>query len=342
VPGRAPYNYYSKEYEKGLQLYANGVLIMDKCADLLADCFSFVKGLVDSPDLSLNISRELLQQDKQVQAIARSLDRRIKTELMKLQKDDRQAYETFFKNFGLQIKFGLYNSYGADKEKLQDLLIYHSIKEDKMVTLAEYKAGMPEGQDAIYYACGASAIRISQLPQTEMILDKGFDILALTDDVDEFAIRILGEYDATPLKSVSDKDLDLETEEEKEASKEQAEGHKDLFAAVKDALGDKVKDVRLSKRLKSHPVCLTSDGPLSLEMEKVLNSMPSDQEVKAERVLEINGNHSVFKALSGLDVADPEKLKTYATLLYNQALLIEGLAIEDPAAFANAICELMV
>jgi len=341
IPSRAPYNYYSKEYEKGLQLYANGVLIMEKCADLLPDCFSFVRGLVDSPDLSLNISREMLQQDRQVKAIARSLDRRIKTELLKMQREDRENYESFFINFGLQIKFGIYNSYGADKEKLQDLLLYFSLKEDKAVTLAEYKENMAEDQDAIYYACGGSPERIRQLPQTELVLDKGYDILALTDDVDEFAIKIIAEYDGTPIKSVSDKDLDLESTEEKEASKEQAEAHKDLFTSMKDALEDKVKEVRLSRRLKSHPVCLTSDGPLSLEMEKVLNSMPSDQQVKAERVLEINSSHPVFEALTRLEGKEPEKLKTYTMLLYHQALLIEGLPIEDPVAFANAICELM-
>ncbi len=341
IPAHAPYNYYSKEYEKGLQLYANGVLIMEKCADLLPDCFSFVKGLVDSPDLSLNISREMLQQDRQVKAIAKSLEKRIKSELLKLQKDNREKYEGFFKDFGLQIKFGIYNSFGADKDKLQDLLLYHSLKEDKMVTLAEYKEKMAEDQEAIYYACGGSVSRIRQLPQTELVLDKGYDILALIDDVDEFAIKILREYDGKAIKSVSDKDLNLESNEEKEAAKEQAEAHKDLFAAMKEALGEKVKDVRLSKRLKSHPVCLTSDGPLSLEMEKVLNSMPTDQQVKADRVLEINSSHPIFEALTRLEGKDPEKLKTYAFLLYNQALLIEGLAIEDPAAFANAICELM-
>ncbi len=341
IPAHAPYNYYSKEYEKGLQLYANGVLIMEKCADLLPDCFSFVKGLVDSPDLSLNISREMLQQDRQVKAIAKSLEKRIKSELLKLQKDNREKYEGFFKDFGLQIKFGIYNSFGADKDKLQDLLLYHSLKEDKMVTLAEYKEKMAEDQEAIYYACGGSVSRIRQLPQTELVLDKGYDILALTDDVDEFAIKILREYDGKAIKSVSDKDLNLESNEEKEAAKEQAEAHKDLFAAMKEALGDKVKEVRLSKRLKSHPVCLTSDGPLSLEMEKVLNSMPTDQQVKADRVLEINSSHPIFEALTKLEGKEPEKLKTYAFLLYNQALLIEGLTIEDPAAFANAICELM-
>jgi molecular chaperone HtpG len=343
IPAHAPYNYYSREYEKGLQLYASGVLIMEKCADLLPDCFSFVKGLVDSPDLSLNISREMLQQDRQVQAIARSLERRIRTELQKMLKENRETYESFFQDFGLQLKFGVYNSYGADKDKLQDLLLYYSLKEEKMVTLAEYRANMPDGQEAMYYACGGSTGRIRQLPQTELVLDKGYDILALTDDVDEFAIKVLGEYDGVVIKSVSDKELDLESnEEEKEAAKEQAEAHKDLFAAMQEALGDKVKEVRLSKRLKSHPVCLTSDGPLSLEMEKVLNSMPTDQQVKAERVLEINSGHPVFAALTRLADSDREKLNTYAMLLYHQALLIEGLPIDDPVSFANTICALMV
>ncbi|MCL1873747.1 MAG: molecular chaperone HtpG [Clostridiales bacterium] len=341
IPLNTPYNYYSKEYEKGLQLYANGVLIMEKCADLLPDCFSFVRGLVDSPDLSLNISREMLQQDRQVKAIAKSLDKRIKSDLLKLLKNDREKYEGFFKNFGMQLKFGIYNSFGADKDKLQDLLLYHSLKEDKMVTLAEYLEKMTEGQETIYYACGSSISRIRQLPQTELVLDKGYDILALTEDVDEFAIKIINEYQGKTIKSVSDKDLDLESKEEKEATKEQAETHKDLFTAMKEALGDKVKEVRLSKRLKSHPICLTSDGPLSIEMEKVLNSMPTDNQVKADRVLEINGNHPVFAALTKLEGSDPEKLKTYTTLLYHQALLIEGLTIEDPVSFANSICELM-
>jgi molecular chaperone HtpG len=341
VPGRAPYNYYSKEYEKGLQLYANGVLIMEKCADLLPDCFSFIKGLVDSPDLSLNISREMLQQDRQVQAIAKSLEKKIRAELLRLQKNDREKYESFFKAFGLQLKFGIYNSFGGDKEKLRDLLLYASLKEDKLITLAEYRQGMPAEQEAIYYACGGSVARIRQLPQTELVLDKGYDILALTDDVDEFAVKILRDYDGKPLKSVSDKDLNLADDEEKDEAKEQSEDDKALFELMREALGDKVKEVRLSKRLKSHPACLTSDGPLSLEMEKVLNSMPADQKVKADRVLEINGGHPVFAALTRLREEDPEKLKTYALLLYNQALMIEGLALEDPVAFANAICALM-
>ena len=341
IPAHAPYDYYSKEYEKGLQLYANGVLIMDKCADLLPDYFSFVKGLIDSPDLSLNISREMLQQSSQLQVIAKNLDRRIKNELLKLQKDNREKYESFFKDFGLQLKFGIYNSYGMDKEKLQDLLLYHSLKQDKLITLSEYVESMPEDQPSIFYACGGSVNRIRQLPQAELFLDKGYDILALTDDIDEFAVKIIREFNEKPIKSVSDKDVNLETDIEKEVSKEQAKTHKKLLKTLKTALGDKVKDVRLSTRLKSHPVCITSDGPLSLEMEKVLNSMPLDQQMKAERVLEINGNHPVFQNLVNIEESDKDKLKTYAQLLYNQALLIEGLPIEDPVTFANDICSLM-
>ena len=342
IPSHAPYNYYSKEYEKGLQLYANGVLIMDRCADLLPDCFSFVRGLVDSPDLSLNISRDILQQSSQLKLIARNIDRRIKNELMNLQENSREKYEEFFKEFGLQLKFGIYNSYGSDTDKLQDLLLYHSLREDKLITLAEYLEKMPEEQKDIYYACGGTVNRIRQLPQVEPIFDKGYDVLALTEDIDEFAIKIIHEYHDKEIKSVSDSDIDLETEIEKEVSKEQAKIHADLFSSLKNALGDRVKEVRLSTRLKSHPVCLTSDGPLSLEMEKVLNSMPVEQQVKAERVLEINGNHPVFNVLAGLAENNSEKLGVYASLLYNQALLIEGLPIDDPVAFANDICGLMI
>ncbi|MEA4893519.1 MAG: molecular chaperone HtpG [Peptococcaceae bacterium] len=340
-PAHAPYNYYSKEYEKGLQLYSSGVLIMDKCADLLPDCFSFVKGLVDSPDLSLNISREMLQQDRQLKAIAKSLEKKIKSELLKLQKDDREKYEKFFKDFGLQIKFGIYNTFGGDKEKLQDLLMYYSLKEDKLVTLAEYAAAMPADQKEIYYVCAKTADRARKLPQTELALDKGYDVLCMMDDVDEFAVKIMRDYQGKEYKSVSDKEVDLESAEEKEAVKTQSETNKDMLAYVKEALEGKVKDVRLTGRLKSHPVCLTSDGPLSLEMEKVLNSMPADQKVKADRVLEINSNHPVFQTMTRLYAEDKEKVKFYAELLYNQALLIEGMTIEDPVAFSNAICQLM-
>lgn len=342
IPAKAPFDFYTKEYEKGLQLYSSGVLIMDKCADLLPDHFSFVKGLVDSEDLSLNISRELLQHDRQLKLIAKALEKSIKNELTKLLRSDREAYETFFKAFGLQLKFGVYNNYGMNKEQLQDLLLFYSSTEQKLVTLEEYVGRMKEDQTCIYYATGESVARIDHLPQTEMVKDKGFEILYLTENVDEFAIKMLMKYQDKEFKSVSAGDLNLETEEEQAEIKEKAEANKDLFTAMQDALKDKVKAVRLSSRLKSHPVCLTSDGELSLEMEKVLNAMPTDQKVKADRVLELNPEHPIFTKLTALYADDKDKLGHYAELLYNQALLIEGMPVEDPVAFSNLICELMV
>ncbi len=342
IPSKTPYNYYSKEYEKGLQLFANGVLIMDKCADLLPDYFSFVKGLVDSEDLSLNISREMLQHDRQLKLIAKSLQKKIKNELLKLQKSDKEKYLEFYKSFGLQLKFGVYENYGVNKDELKDLIMFHSSFANDFVTLADYVSRMKEDQKYIYYASGESIARIDALPQTELVKDKGYEILYFTDDVDEFAIQMLMEYDGKQFKSVSAGDLDLETEEEKKEAEKQAEENKDLFAFMKESLGDKVKEVRLSQRLKSHPVCLTSDGQLSLEMEKVLNAMPNDQKVKADRVLEINAGHPIFAALQNLYANDKDKLKAYCDLLYTQACLIEGMAIEDPVAFSNSICDLMV
>jgi molecular chaperone HtpG len=342
IPSKTPYNYYSKEYEKGLQLFANGVLIMDKCADLLPDYFSFVKGLVDSEDLSLNISREMLQHDRQLKLIAKSLQKKIKNELLKLQKSDKEKYLEFYKSFGLQLKFGVYENYGANKDELKDLIMFHSSFANDFVTLADYVSRMKEDQKYIYYASGESVARIDALPQTELVKDKGYEILYFTDDVDEFAIQMLMEYDGKQFKSVSAGDLDLETEEEKKEAEKQAEENKDLFAFMKESLGDKVKEVRLSQRLKSHPVCLTSDGQLSLEMEKVLNAMPNDQKVKADRVLEINAGHPIFAALQNLYTNDKDKLKAYCDLLYTQACLIEGMTIEDPVAFSNSICDLMV
>ncbi|WP_077533137.1 molecular chaperone HtpG [Massiliimalia massiliensis] len=342
LPAKAPYNYYTKDFEKGLQLYSNGVLIMDKCADLLPDYFSFVKGLVDSEDLSLNISREMLQHDRQLKVIAKSIEKKIKNELAKMMKADRETYVKFFESFGLQLKFGVYNQYGMNKDQLKDLLLFHSSSENKLVSLSEYVSRMKSEQKYIYYATGESVARIEHLPQTELVKDKGFEILYFTDDVDEFAIQMLREYDGKEFKSVSSGDLGLETEEEKEELKKQEEESKDLFVAMKEALGDKVKEVRLSQRLKSHPVCLTSDGGLSLEMEKVLNAMPTDQKVKADRILEINASHPIFSTLQKLYASDKDKLKAYSDLLYTQAMLIEGMPIDDPVAFSNAICGLMV
>lgn len=342
IPSKAPYDYYSKEYEKGLQLYSSGVLIMDKCSDLLPDHFSFVKGLVDSEDLSLNISREMLQHDRQLKLIAKSLERTIKNELTKLLKNNREKYEEFYKAFGLQLKFGVYNNYGSNKDAVKDLLMFHSSSENKLVTLEEYVSRMPESQKYIYYACGESISRIDHLPQTELVKDKGFEILYFTDNVDEFAIRMLMSYNDKEFKSVSAGDLDIETPEEKEELKEKEEESKDLFGFMQEKLDGKVKTVRLSRRLKTHPVCLTSDGALSVEMEKVLNSMPNDQKVKADKVLEINPEHAVFETLKKLYTTDKEKVEKYSRLLYNQALMIEGMPVEDPVEFSNLVCELMI
>ncbi len=341
VPASAPYNFYTRDYEKGLQLYSNGVMIMDKCADLLPDYFSFIRGLVDSQDLSLNISRELLQHDRQLKIIAGRLEKKIKSELESLLNSDREKYEQFFKNFGLQLKYGLYQDYGMHKDMLQDLLLFYSSSEKKMVTLKEYVSRMKEDQKYIYYACGESVARIEQLPQTEVVKDKGFEILYLTDDVDEFALRMLMKYDDKEFKSVSADDLGLETEEEKQEAAKKVEENKELLSFMKDALGGKVKEVILSQKLKTHPVCLSSDGAISIEMEKVLNAMPNQEKVNAERVLELNANHPVFQKLCDLYQNDKETLKQYASLLYTQALLIEGVKIEDPLTFSNQICDLM-
>ena len=332
IPSRTPYNYYTKEYEKGLQLYSSGVLIMEKCADLLPDYFSFVKGLVDSEDLSLNISREMLQHDSQLKLIKTTLERKIKNELAAWLKNDREKYEEFFRNFGLQLKMGCYASYGMNKELLQDLLLFHSAKENKLVTLREYYEAMPEDQKYIYYAAGESTDRLAKLPAAERVLDKGFDILYLTDDVDEFMLQMLRSYGdkekEKEFRNISADDLGIETDAEKEEVKAKNEENKELFEAMKEALDGKVTEVRLSQRLKSHPVCLSSSGPLSIEMEKVL---------------ELNGEHEVFAALKRLfEAGDKEKLAAYSEILYDQALLIEGLALEDPVAYANNVCKLMV
>ena len=342
IPSKAPFDFYSKEYEKGLQLYSNGVLIMDKCADLLPDYFSFVKGLVDSEDLSLNISREMLQHDRQLKVIAKSIEKTISNELKKMLKNEREKYEEFWKAFGLQIKYGIYSDFGMNKEKLQDLLMFTSSNEQKLVTLDEYVTAMREDQKYIYYATGESAARIEQLPQTELVKDNGFEILYLTDNIDEFAIKSLMKYKDKEFKSVSADDLGLDTPEKKEELKAKEEESADLLKELQEALDGKVTKVALSQRLKSHPVCLTSEGEISLEMEKVLNSMPTDQKVHAQRVLEINPDHEIFGKLKSLsEGGDKDKIGKYAKLLYDQALLIEGMSIEDPVEFSNLICELM-
>lgn len=343
LPARAPYDFYTKEYEKGLQLYSNGVLIMDKCADLLPDYFSFVRGLVDSQDLSLNISREMLQHDRQLKIIAGRVEKKIQSELESMLKNEREEYEKFFQNFGLQLKYGVYQDFGAHKDALQDLLLFHTSAGDKYSTLAEYITRMKEDQKYIYYVCGESVQKAALLPQTEAVKDHGYEILYLTDPIDEFAVRVLEKYQDKEFKSVSSDDLGLETEEEKKEAAQKVEENKDLLSFMKDALDGKVKAVILSNKLKSHPVCLSTSGAISMEMEKVLNSLPNaeKEKVQAQRVLEINANHPVFGKLVRLFDSDQEKLKTYASLLYTQALLIEGAPIDDPVAFSNQICSLM-
>ena len=341
IPKAVPFNYYSRDFEKGLQLYSNGVMIMDKCPDLLPDAFSFVRGLVDSSDLSLNISRETLQHDRQLRAIANNVKKKIKRELQKLLKNDREKYELFFKNFGRQLKVGVYTNYGAEKEFLQDLLLFHSLAGDKLIALQEYVDAMPEGQKYIYYACGTDINRVAQLPQMERVRDAGYDVLCMTEDIDEFAVRMMRDFAGKEFKSISDNDLGLDSQEDQEKAEQQAAEHKALFEDMQKALEGKVKQVKLSSRLKSHPVCLSSDGPLSLEMEKVLNAMPTEEKVKADRILELNGDHPVFETLCKLQGKDEEKLAQYAQMLYDQALLIAGMEIEDPVAYCNRVCQLM-
>jgi molecular chaperone HtpG len=339
IPANAPYDFYTKEFQKGLELYSNGVLIMEKCADLLPDYFSFVQGLVDSADLSLNISRELLQHDRQLKIIAKNIKGKIKSELISMLKNEREKYDEFFKNFGKQLKYGVYSEFGSNKEDLQDLLVFYSSTEKKLVSLDEYISRMKEEQKFIYYATGESIEKIDKLPQTELIKDKGFEILYFTDDIDEFAIKMLTKYKEKEFKSASSGDLGFESDE-KESQKE-TEENKDLFGFMKETLGGKVKDVRVSKRLKNHPVCLSNEGELSIEMEKILKMMPDNQNIKADKILEINTNHEMFTAIKQAFVEDKDKLKMLSNVLYNQALLIEGLSIDDPVQFANDVCSLI-
>ena len=351
VPSHRPYDFYTKDYEKGLALYASGVLIMEKCADLLPDYFSFVKGIVDSQDLSLNISREMLQKDNQLKLIHNALEKKIKNELHAMLANDRTKYEEFWKEFGRQIKFGAYSDYGMHAELLRDLLLFWSAKEQKMVTLQEYVDKMPAEQKYIYFAAGDSTDRLAKLPAAELVMDKGYDVLLLTEDVDEFCLQIMRTYprkdaegkDGTvEFKNVNSGDLGLETEDEKKAAEEATTANKALFDAMKDALDGKVKEVKVSTRLKDHPVCLSADGPLSIEMEKVLSKQPGSEGVKSDKVLELNVNHPVFAVLKAAQEAgDTEKLKKYSALLYAQAQLIEGLPVDDPAAYAEAVCSLM-
>ena len=337
IPGAAPMDYYTKDYEKGLQLYSNGVLIMDKCADLLPEHFRFVRGVVDSPDLSLNISRELLQHDRQLKVIAGNLEKKIKAELLRMQKDDREGYEKFFRNFGRQLKYGVASDYGAHSELLQDLLLFYSSTEKKPVTLSEYVSRMPEDQKDIYYAIGTDPQRVDKLPQIEELKEQGTEILYFTEEVDEFCAQVLRTYQEKPFRSAMS---GAAGEDAQEKAKEAADAHKDVFAFVKETLGDAVKEVRPSAQLKSHPVCLTAGEGISFGMEKYFETVQPDAGIKAERVLELNTEHPAFQALSDAVANDPEKAKAYAQVLYNQALLIAGLPLEDPSAYTDLLCSL--
>ncbi|MBO4432152.1 MAG: molecular chaperone HtpG [Clostridia bacterium] len=343
IPEKPPFDYYTKEFEKGLTLYSKGVMIMEKCADLLPDYFSFVKGLIDSEDLSLNISREMLQHDAQLKLIAKTVEKKIKSELEKMLKNEREKYEKFFDGFGVQIKYGVYDAYGANKENLKDLIIFVSSHENKYVTLKEYVERMPESQKAIYYACGETREKIDVLPQTDTVKAKGYELLYLTDSVDEFAIKMLGEYDGKKFVNVCDNDFDLADDGEKKELGQKNEEAKDMLAAMKETLGDKVGEVRFTGKLQNHPVCLTSEGGISLEMEKVLNSMPGAKEnaVKAKLVLEINAEHPIAEKLTVLFKDDKDTFAKYTKLLYDEACLISGKGLDNALEHSNLVCELM-
>lgn len=341
IPSHAPYDFYSKEYEKGLQLYSNNVLIMDKCKELVPDYFNFVKGIVDSPDLSLNISREILQQDKTVNLIAKNIEKKIKNELTNMLEKDRETYKKFFKDFGLQLKFGIYNDYGLHKDTLQDLILFYSSKEKDLVTLKEFTDGLDKDTDTIYYASGESIDKIDMLPQVEAIKDKGFPILYLTEYVDEFVIKTLGEYNKKKFVNVSSKDVDLNSEEEKKELDKENTKYKDMFSAMKEVLKENIFDVRFTNRLKSHPVCLTTEGEISLEMEKIMNAMPNENEVKAQTILEINHNHPIAKKIEKLFKDNKEEFNKYTKILYAQAKLIEGMSIDNPTEISNLVCEIL-
>lgn len=337
IPSHAPYDFYTKEYEKGLQLYSNGVLIMEKCADLLPDYFSFVKGVVDSPDLTLNISRETLQQNRILKTIENSIEGKIKKELEDLRDNKREEYEKFFKAFGIQIKYGVYNNYGMDKDKLKDLMLFTSSVDKKMVTLKEYKDRIKDGQKAIYFACGETVDKIDKMPKVEALKDK-FEVLYCTEYVDEFALKILGKYDDLDIVNIASDEVDIDTEEEKENLKKDNEAAKDMFSLMKEAIPE-VKEIRFTNKLKNHPVALASEGAITIEMEKALNAIPNNDNIKATKVLEINESHDIAKKIKNLYENDKDALKNYAKVLYAFARLIEGLSIDDPTEISNLICE---
>ncbi len=341
IPKHPPFDYYSKDYKKGLKLYTNGVVIMDKCEELLPDYFSFVKGLVDSADLTLNISRETLQHDHILKVIAKNLEKKIKSELEKMLKSDRESYEKFFEAFGLQLKYGIYSNYGADKDTLKDLILFTSSFEKKAVTLKEYVGRMPESQKTIYYACGETVDKIDLLPQTDAVKEKGFEVLYCTDDVDEFALKMLYEYDGKHFTNICDGNLDLDSESEKEELKKENEDNKELLDFLKESIGSAVSAVRFTNKLKNHPVCLTSEGMMSLEMEKVLANMPGAEKAKATVVLEINRNHKIASTIKALFDSDKDKAAKYAKILYSQSCLIAGKPLENPTEYCELVCEFM-
>lgn len=341
IPSHAPYDFYTKEYEKGLELYSNGVLIMEKCSDLLPDYFSFIKGLVDSSDLSLNISRELLQHDKQLKIIAKNIEKKIKKELEDMLENDRENYEKFFKAFGMQLKFGIYNNYGMNKDILKDLMIFHSSKENKLITFKEYINELVINQDKIYYACGETIEKIDMMPQVEKVKERQFDILYLTDYADEFVIQTLIEYDGKSFINISTENLDLDSDEEKEEIKRSNNDYKELLEIMKNSLKDNIEDVRFTNRLKNHPVCLASVGPISIEMEKTFNAMPTEEKVKAKAIMEINDKHPIADKIKELYNNDKEKLENYTKILYSQARLIEGLPIDNPTEISSLICDIL-
>ena len=341
IPSHLPYDYYSQDYEKGLQLYSNGVLIMDKCSDLLPDYLGFVKGLVDSQDLSLNISREMLQHDRQLKVIAKNIENKIRSELQNMLKNDRENYEKFFNTFGMQLKYGTYNNFGVDKDKIKDLLMFYSSTEKKLITLSEYVSRMKEGQNSIYYACGESIDKIDLLPQVDTVKDKGYEMLYLSASVDEFVVQTLQEYEGKKFANVCADSTDLETAEEKEELKKVNEENKSMFDFMKESINNEVDGIRLTHKLKNHPVCLTSEGELSVKMEKVINAMPNEQKVKAQTILEINAEHPIVEKLKKLYESNKDDLKDYTKILYAQARLIEGLPIENPTEISNLVCKFL-
>ncbi len=341
IPKHTPYDFYGKNFERGVSLYSNGVMVMDKCPKLIPEYFGFIRGLVDSPDVSLNISREILQEDKEVSLIAKSLETKIKKELETMMKDNREEYEKFFENFGLQLKFGIYNDYGMHKDDLKDLLLFYSSKNKKMISLKEYVDALADGQEKIYYACGETYDKIDLMPQVESFKDKDYDVLYLKDYIDEFAIRMLREYEGKEFTNISNEDVNLGSEEDKKIIEEENDNNKDMLDIMKEVLSDYVKDVKFTNKLKNHPVCLTSQGNLSVEMEKVINAMPTDEHIKAETVLEINKDHTIAQKLKNLYETDKDELKKYAKVLYSEARLIEGLPLDNPTEISNLICELL-